>query len=145
MGERARTRWTQVGLLSSLAAGWLLGFAIHGSSAAATGWGDVPSSLLLLGALLCAAAGAVAWFVAPSHRRLRIGALAGGLMVVSFVAGNLLVAILWVDPAHMVERGETWFSLLLESWLWVGIPLVAGVALGIGGWKATDMVAHPRG
>ena len=128
----ARQRVAGIGLL---AAGWLLGFAIHGSMAAATGWGDVSPVLMLLGALLCVVAGAVAWLLAPLHRRARVGALAGFLMFVSFVVGNALVVLLWVDPAHMAESGETWFSMLIELPLWLGIPTVISCGLGAVGWR----------
>ena len=137
------SRLIPVGLL---AIGWLLGFAIHGASAAATGWGDVSAPLMLLGVVLCVAAGAVAWAVAPAHRRARYGALAGIVMWISFIVGNVLVALLWVDPAHMAESGETWLSLLLESWFWIGLPTLVSASLGAVGWlmarQAGNWSAH---
>jgi hypothetical protein len=117
-----------------LVVGWLAGFVIHGSSAAATGWGDVSDPLMLLGAALCLVAGGVAWAVAPAHRRARYGVLAGILMFVSFVIGNMIVAALWVWPEHGGESGETWFSLLLESWFWIGLPTLVSGSLGAVGW-----------
>ena len=121
-------------LVGILAVGWLIGFAIHGSMAAATGWGDISAPLMLLGAALCLAAGGIAWAVAPAHRRARYGVLAGILMFVSFVVGNAIVAIVWVLPEHGGESGETWFTLLLESWFWVGLPTLVSGALGATGW-----------
>ena len=125
---------TRALLLGILALGWLLGFALHGSAAAATGWGDVSPLLLLLGAALCALAGGFAWWLAPDHRRARTGALAGVLMFLSFVLGNVLVVVLWVDPAHMAASGETWFSMLVELPFWLGLPIVVSIALGAAGW-----------
>jgi hypothetical protein len=128
-------------LVGLLAIGWLVGFAVHGSMAAASGWGDISSELMLWGAVLCVVAGGVAWAVAPAHRRVLTGALAGFGMFVSFVLGNLLVVALWVDPAHMAEGGETWFSLLLESWFWIGLPTLISAALGATGWQITRRLA----
>lgn len=145
MGERSRLNWARVAGLGSLAAGWLTGFGIHGSAAAASGWGDIPPEALLLGVALCVWAGAVAWVIAPQHRRRRVGALAGLLMVASFVAGNILVAVLWVDPGHMAEGGETWFSLLIEAWFWIGVPVVGGLGLGVIGWSSADVFGRARG
>jgi hypothetical protein len=128
-------------LVGLLAIGWLIGFAVHGSMAAATGWGDISPLLMLWGVALCALAGGVAWAVAPAHRRMLIGALAGLGMFASFVVGNLLVVALWVDPAHMAESGESWFSLLLESWFWIGLPTLVSGALGASGWSIARRLA----
>ncbi len=145
MGERARLNWMRIGGIGSLAAGWLVGFGIHGSAAAASGWGNIPNEALLLGIALCAWAGVVAWFVAPAHRRRRTGALAGLLMLLAFVAGNALVAMLWVLPEHQgLGEGETWFSFLIESWFWVGVPVLGSLGLGALGWSVADLVARPR-
>lgn len=144
MGAAARRTLVNLGLISSLVMGWLVGFAVHGSAAAASGWGDVPPVTLLLGAILCAWAGVAAWFVAP-RRRWRGGAVAGVLMFASFVLGNILIVVLWVDPAHFSEGGESWFSLVLESWFWVGVPLLVSASLGSAGWAAADFVARPHG
>jgi hypothetical protein len=145
MGERSRLNWTRVGLVGSLAAGWLVGFGVHGSAAAASGWGDIPGEALLLGTALCAWAGVVAWVAAPAHRRPRIGALAGLLMVMTFVLGNVLIAMLWVLPERRgLWGGETWLSLLLESWFWVGVPVAGSLVLGALGWSAAALVGRPR-
>jgi ABC-type uncharacterized transport system permease subunit len=132
----------RLALVGLLVAGWLVGLAIHGSAAAASGWGDIPTPAMLLGVLLCLAAGAVAWAVAPAHRRVRYGVLGGILMWVSFALGNLLVAAVWVDPAHMAESGETWFSLLVESWFWVGLPTALSGLLGAAGWQVAELVGR---
>jgi hypothetical protein len=136
-------------LVGLLAIGWLIGFAIHGSMAAATGWGDVSEPLMLLGIVLCLAAGAIAWAVAPAHRRARYGVLAGILMWVSFIIGNMIVAAIWVWPLHAGESGETWFSLLLESWFWIGLPTLVSGALGATGWLMARQLGamsapHPK-
>ncbi len=145
MGERSRLNWTRVGLLGSLAGGWLVGFGVHGSAAAASGWGNVPGEAMLLGIVLCAWSGVVAYLVAPAHRRRLYGALAGLLMVASFVAGNVLVAMLWVLPQRQgLGEGETWFSLLIELPFWLGLPIVGSLALGAVGWSAAELVAHPH-
>jgi hypothetical protein len=144
MDSRARMRWTQVGVVTTLAAGWLVGFGVHGGMAAATGWGDVPLILVAWGALLCAVAGAGEWVAAPAHRRPRFGALAGLAMFVSYVVGNVLIVLLWVDPVHLSEGGETWFTFLLESWFWVGLPVLVSLGLGMTGWLAVDRVGRGR-
>jgi hypothetical protein len=130
-------------LVGVLAIGWLLGLVIHGASAAATGWGDISAPLMLLGIILCVAAGAVAWAVAPAHRRARYGVLAGILMWISFIVGNIIVAALWVWPLHSGDSGETWFSLVLESWFWVGLPTLVSGALGAVGWLMARQAASP--
>lgn len=131
-------------LVGLLAIGWLIGFGIHGSMAAASGWGDVSPLLVAWGAVLCAVAGAVVWAVLPAHRCRLAGALAGFAMFVSFVVGNLLVVALWVDPAHLTGGGETWFSFLLESWFWIGLPTIVSGLLGIAGWMLARRMAGLR-
>lgn len=145
MGERSRLNWARAYLFASLVAGWLVGFAIHGSAAAESGWGDVPWPALWLGVGLCAWAGVVAWISSPGHRRRRFGALAGLAMFGSFLAGNILVAVLWVHPpVGESSGGETWFSLLLESWFWLGLPVLVSLALGAMGWTVTDVLGRGR-
>lgn len=146
MGERARRNWMRADLIASLVVGWLIGFGIHGSAAAGSGMGDIPWDALWLGVLLCAWAGAVAWLAGPAHQRRRFGALAGLLMMGGIVLGNVAVVILWVHPpVDAGGGGETWFSLLLESWFWVGVPVLGSLGLGALGWTAADLLGHRRG
>ncbi len=65
-------------------------------------------------------------------------------MWASFLVGNVIVAVVWVDPAHMSESGETWFSLLLESWFWIGLPTLVSAALGATGWTMARQLGGQR-
>ena len=125
-------------LLASLVGMWLIGLAGQRSIVEGTGYLDVSPELLVLGIVLCTLAGAVARAIAPRHRRVRIGALAGIAMIGTIVTGYLLLAVAYGDRFDSGEGGETWFSLLLESWFWIGVPLVVSAILGAIGWVAAD-------
>jgi hypothetical protein len=40
----------------------------------------------------------------------------------------------YADRFDTDAGGETWFSLLLESWFWIGVPLIVSAMLGTLGW-----------
>lgn len=58
-------------------------------------------------------------------------------MLVGYV---VLIALHFDRPAE--ESGETWFSLVLESWFWVGVPLLVSSGLGAAGWWLADRVGR---
>ena len=125
-------------MVAGLAFGWLIGLLAQRSIVEGTGYLDVSPALLVLGAFLCALAGAAARIGAPAHRRLRVGAFAGIGMSVSIVVGYLGLALAYADRFTANAGGETWWTLLLESWFWIGIPLVVSAALGTLGWSVAD-------
>lgn len=140
---------TRFGLFATgvLVVAWLIGGAIHARWMIRTGWGDISPSLMYLGLFLVLWAGVVAWALVPHRRRVRNGAYAGILTFVVTVVAQFVLVYLFVDPANLASGDETWFSLLLESWFWVGIPLVVSASLGSFGWWATDRLyryTHPR-
>lgn len=128
-------------LVAGLGIGWLIGLIGQRSIVEQTSYLDVSPPLLALGLVLCALAGAAARIGAPSLHQVRIGALAGIAMVITIVAGYAGLAVAYADRfAQNATDGETWWSLLLESWFWVGVPLVAGGTLGAIGWRVADRV-----
>ena len=56
------------------------------------------------------------------------------------VVGYFIVALITLGP-DTGSSGETWFSLLLESWFWIGVPLVVSAGLGAAGWLIADRLA----
>lgn len=126
-------------LIVGLASGWLIGLLAQRSTVEQTNYMDISPALLVLGAVLCALAGAAARIGAPTLHRIRIGALAGIGMLVSILLGYAGLAIAYADRfAQGGADGETWWSLLLESWFWVGVPLVVSATLGSIGWVVAD-------
>jgi hypothetical protein len=74
-------------------------------------------------------------------RVLAIAGLAGGWCIgllgqraIVEETGYLLLVLAYADRFVGQDGGETWFSLLLESWFWIGLPLLASAVLGAGGW-----------
>ena len=133
-----RAHATRLALLGLLAVGWLLGLAIQWAIAVRTGYLDIFPPQMLLGVLLCLGAGAAERVFERVRRTARRGALAGVAMLVSILAGYLVLAALYVDPGRAAESGETPISLLLEAPFWIGIPLVTSAASGLLGWHAAD-------
>jgi hypothetical protein len=125
---------TRIVLLGGLAATWAIALVVQRAGVEQTGYLDVPPWLLLFGIAQCAAAGAAAWFLAPGHRRPRVGAVAGVAMLGAIIAGYALLVVAYADRFNPEAGGETWFSLLLEAWFWIGVPIVVSAALGMGGW-----------
>jgi hypothetical protein len=131
---------TRLLVLGALAAGWLSGLAMHWQSWERTGYGDISQTLIALGAGLCFAAGAAARWLLPT-RSLRAGAVAGMVMIGTIMVGNVVLGLV------MAARGvvgpdvgdETLLSLLLESWFWIGLPLVVSAVLGTLGWLAAEV------
>lgn len=147
-GVRGR-RITRIGAftLGVLVLAWLTGGIVHARSMIATGWGDISPSLAYLGLGLVLWAGVTAWALVPGHGRKRTGAYAGMLTFAVTVAGQFLLVLLFMDPANLGSGDETWFSFLLESWFWIGVPLVVSATLGALGWLAADGLdryTHPR-
>jgi hypothetical protein len=116
-----------------------------------TGYMDVLPPQMLLGAALCLGAGWLVRINDPLASRPRHGALAGIGMVASIVAGYLvLIPILW-NPVWAAGDGETWWSLLIEAPIWIGMPLLTGAVCGGLGWHLARWwesrarpTAHPR-
>ena len=125
-------------LFGLLCAGWLLGLLTQWASMAQTGYADVYPPQMVLGILLFVGAGAAERVFERVRRTARRGALAGIAMLVSILAGYLVLAALYVDPGRAAESGETPISLLLEAPFWIGIPLVTSAASGLLGWHAAD-------
>jgi hypothetical protein len=126
-------------LIAGLAVGWLVGLLAQRSIVEQTNYMDISPSLMVLGLALCGLAGAAARIGLPNLHRLRTGALAGIGMVVAIVLGYAGLVIAYADRfTKNAADGETWWSLLLESWFWVGVPLVASATLGTIGWVLAD-------
>jgi hypothetical protein len=125
-----------------LAAGWLAGLLGQRQVGVETGYLDVSPPLLLLGCGLFVLAGMATRILLPSVRRRVAGAAAGVAVLVAIVAGYAILAVLYVH--HEDTSGETWFSLLLESWFWVGVPLLVSSALGAAGWWLADAADRPE-
>lgn len=142
-----RSEWTvtpaRIIAIGIFVAGWFVGGVLHTESIVATGWGDIYPPMMALGLGLCAWAGVVAWLVAPGHRRVRTGAIAGIVAMAAMIAGNISLMVLLGDRfVGTADSGETWFSLLIESWFWIGIPTAIGAGLGTAGWLVADVVAR---
>ncbi len=120
--------------IAGLAGGWCIGLLGQRAIVEETGYLDISPELLLLGITLCFAAGAASYLLLPAHRRLRTGVLGGIAMTATMVGGYLLLVLAYADRFVGQDGGETWFSLLLESWFWIGLPLLASAVLGAGGW-----------
>lgn len=132
-------------VLTGLAFGWLVGLLAQRSIVEDTNYLDISPSLLVLGVTLCAFAGAAARIGAPDRHQIRIGALAGVGMIGSIVTGYVALAFAYRDAFSLDVRGETWWSLLLESWFWIGMPLIVSAILGAVGWIVADRLQRARG
>ncbi len=143
MGANRRLAVSRTLLPVLFALGWLAGLVGQWRIGDTTGYMDVDPPLLLLGLVLFALAGAVARVDLPRFRRARAGAVAGIVALVSIVAGYLVLSVVLI-PEKLGDGGdETWFSLLIESWFWIGIPLLVSGALGLLGWLAGGrLVSH---
>jgi hypothetical protein len=117
-----------------LAGAWCIGFLAQRAVVEETEYLDIPPALLVLGIAQCVAAGAASYVLAPAHRVVRTGVLAGLAMAALMVGGYLLLALAYADRFAGEESGETWLSLLFESWFWIGLPALSSAALGAIGW-----------
>ncbi len=145
-GERGAGRFVPLGLL---AIAWLVVALDYRLTAVRTNHMNLPLEVAIAGLLMTIGAGAAAWHVAPDHRRPRTGAIAGAAMLALYVVGYLLIAWGIRDPqgavggangANGANGGETWFSLLIEAWFWIGIPLLVCGALGVFGWWTANVI-----
>ena len=127
------------------AVGWLAGLVGQWRVGDTTGYMDVYPPLLVLGLFLFALAGAVARVDLPRFGRARAGAAAGVLALVSIVAGYLVLSVIQIPDKLADGGGETWFSLLIESWFWIGVPLLLSGTLGLLGWLAAGRLVGHRG
>ena len=127
-----------VAVLAILLAGWLVGFVVQRAIVEATGYLDVPPPLLILGLALCGLGGVTAWLLAEFRRRRDVGGLAGITTMASIIAGYLALAFAYRDRFAGRESGETITSLILESWFWIGVPLLVSAAMGILGWMTAE-------
>jgi hypothetical protein len=128
-------------LLGLLGVGWLAGLVSQVMSRLQTGYMDVWPPQLLLGIGLIFGAGAAARLVEPVRRTWRRGAAGGTAIVASIVVGYAVLSVLLWNPAwteRAEEEGETWFSLLIEAPLWIGVALLTGAAFGALGWWVAD-------
>jgi hypothetical protein len=141
MGDR---RGRAAGVLILLAVGWLIGLIGQRAIVEATGYMDVSPPLLLLAIVLCIGAGIASRLLVP-YRTVRAGALAGVAMVAAVVVGYGALVFAYRDRFVGRDSGETLGSLLLESWFWVGIPIVIGALLGAGGWLVAGAVLRHEG
>lgn len=145
MREETRSAAPRVVLLGVLAVGWVAGLLGQRAIVEETDYLDISPPLLLLGTGLCIVAGAAARFAPRRSRGPRIGGLAGVAMMATMVAGYLGLALAYADRFDADAGGETWFSLLLESLFWIGVPLVVSAALGALGWLAAAGYLHRGG
>jgi hypothetical protein len=120
-------------VLVVLGVGWLAGLFGQRAIVEATGYMDVSPPLLVLAIVLCFGAGVACRLLLP-YRTARSGALAGVAMVVTVVVGYGSLVFAYRDRFVGRDSGETAWSLLLESWFWLGVPCVMGALLGAGGW-----------
>jgi heme/copper-type cytochrome/quinol oxidase subunit 2 len=132
-------------VIAGLAFGWLVGLLAQRSIVEETSYMDISPGLLVLGLTLCALAGAAARIGAPDRHQVRVGALAGIGMVASIVAGYIVLVIAYRDRFGPDTGGETWWTLLLESWFWIGVPLVSSAILGAVGWIVADRLQRIGG
>lgn len=131
-------------VLVGLGAGWALGLAIQREIIETTGYADVTPDLLLLAIALCALAGAASFPLLPAHRRIRTGALAGVVMEAAIIGGYLVLALVMMGSESFSGGDETWFTLLLEAWFWIGIPTVVAASAGAVGWIAAARIEQVR-
>lgn len=145
MRTNALSRAARVGLPALFAIGWLAGLVGQWRVADTTGYMDILPPLMLLGLVLFALAGAVVRIDLPRFARARAGAVAGILALVSIVAGYLVLALVMIPDKLGADGGETWFSFLIESWFWIGVPLLLSGTLGLLGWLVAGRLAGHRG
>ena len=117
-------------LLGGFAVAWLLPSIISTS--------DLPPERILAMCAAGAYAGVMAWVFAPQHQQVQYGALAGVLLVVSWVIVWMVMAIL---AGTLISEGETVFSWLIELPVWVGVLAVLGGFLASVGWLVARAVA----
>ncbi len=128
----------RIAVLAALCVGWAAGFVLQRRVVVETNYLDVSPGLLLLGSVLCLAAGAGARLLVDARPRLRHGILAGIAMLGAIAVGYGGLVVAYRDRFTGSTDGETPLSLLLEAWFWLGVPLVLSGALGAVGWFLED-------
>jgi hypothetical protein len=116
-----------------LAAGWLLGFTVQFAIGIATGYADIFPPQMLLGLALCLGAGVRERRMRPMQT-WRSGARAGATMMLFLIGPYLILTALILTPSADMG-GETWWTLLLEAPLWIGITFGSGALAGMIGWR----------
>ena len=81
-------------LIGVLAGTWAWSWLVYNASVARTGYENIPDEVLLAGAAMCIYTGGISWVVAAGHRRPRSGAMAGIVMLASYVAGSILITFI---------------------------------------------------
>jgi len=138
MTARAITAVRNV-LLGVLVVAWIATWlALHDSEAKAAPASGIPSEVLLSGFAMCAAAGALARFA--GRRRMRDGAGAGVLMIVTYLVGHVAIQLM-VGSDIGLAQGESPFSFLIELPFWLGGPFGLGAVLGLAGYVAAQALA----
>jgi hypothetical protein len=128
---------TRLLVIGGLAAGWMVGLLAQRSIVEATGFFDISPGLLVFGCMLCFLAGGAAHILVPAQLRIRTGVVAGIAMAGSIIGGYLLLAFAY-DGFAGEQSGETWWTLLLEAWFWIGVPVVVSGTLGAAGFLAVQ-------
>lgn len=128
-----------------MVAGWAYGGMVQLGTDLSTGYTGISEPQILIGLALCIGGGVVGRLWWGSSRfgrapRLRWGAAAGVLAAAWVIGSKLLLEFAIADRLEPGESGETPFSLLLEAWFWLGLPLVVSAILGALGWAATDLL-----
>ena len=142
--DLARGLARRIVLIGVLAGTWAWSWLVYNASVARTGYENIPDEVLLAGTAMCIYAGGISWVVAAGHRRPRSGAMAGIVMLASYVAGSILITFTNASTMSHEPTGETPFSLLLELWFWIGVPLVGSALLGALGWSMVSALARWR-
>jgi hypothetical protein len=116
-----------------LAVGWFLGFIVQLVIGLTTGYADIFPPQMLLGLALCLGAGIRERRTRPMQT-WRSGARAGATMMLFLIGPYLILTALILTPSSDMG-GETWWTLLLEAPLWIGITFGSGALLGVIGWR----------
>lgn len=90
-------------------------------------------------AFMAAYSGAAAWVLAPGHRRLRWGAIAGFLMIATLVLVGLTFQI--ATGTLEVAPGETVFSTLIELPFWVALVGIPCAVVSAVAWLVVRLIA----
>jgi hypothetical protein len=101
--------------------------------------GFTTRTIVMLG-FMGAYAGAATWVLAPGHRRLGWGVLAGFLMIVTWALASLTVQT--ATGTLELAEGETPFSTLIELPFWLTLVGVPCAFVGGIGWIVARGIAE---